>query len=267
MSRPLARYRPSRRYMLFALLAVFGTVFSAWTGLRWPSTWIAAALFGMTSAALIALLWQPKIEIHETHLQLGRRIILWREIHRLDQTGWTAPLAVSLTLSNDRRVLLLYAGDVDSSTSLLRHLRRYSRNALLDGIPYRQAWGEVGKKFEREKTSEPRKTPESGPQRQQPAVHRPLLRPEEEEEIERMFQRLKSVGRMDQRDRGSDESVNPLQRPFRIFALVLIAIVVLGLIFHNAILARLGTYLIKAESPQKADIDWCWLATAKETEF
>lgn len=205
MSRPLAHYRPSRRYILFALLAVIGTVFSAWTGLRWPSTWIAAGLFGMTSAALIALLWQPEIEIHETHLQLGRRIILWREIHRLDQTGWTAPLAVHLTLSNDRRVLLLYAGDVDSSTSLLRHLRRYSRNALLDGIPYRQAWGEVGETPEREKKSEPRKTQESSSQRQQtPAVHRPLLRPEEEEEIERMFQRLKSVGRLDQR--GSDES-------------------------------------------------------------
>ena len=206
MSRPLARYRPSRRYMLFALLAIVGTLFSAWTGLRWPSTWIAAGLFGMTSAVLIALLWQPEIEIHETHLQLGRRIILWREIHRLDQTGWIAPLAVHLTLSNDRRVLVLYAGDVDSSTSLLRHLRRYSRNALLDGIPYRQAWGEAEQKPARESKSEPRQTPESGSQRQQPpASHRPLLRPEEEEEIERMFQRLKSVGRMDQRDRGSDE--------------------------------------------------------------
>jgi len=26
---------------------------------------------------------------------------------------------------------------------LLRHLRRYSRDALIDGIPYRQYWGEV----------------------------------------------------------------------------------------------------------------------------
>jgi hypothetical protein len=38
-----------------------------------------------------------------------------------------------------------------------------------------------------------------------PAVHRPLLRPEEEEEIEKMFQRLKSVGRLDRDQRGSDE--------------------------------------------------------------
>ena len=138
---------------------------------------------------------------------------MWREIRRLDQTGWIAPLAVTLTLSNDRRVLLLYAGDLDSSTSLLRHLRRYSRNALLDGIPYRQAWGERGKtpdsgKMLIRKTPEPGKTHESGAssERQPPTVHRPLLRPEEEEEIEKMFQRLKSVGRLDQRDqRGSDD--------------------------------------------------------------
>jgi hypothetical protein len=202
VSRPLARYRPSRRYILFALLAICGTVFSAWTGLRWPSTWIAAGLFGITSAALIALLWQPSIEIHETHLQLGRRIILWREIRRLDQTGWIAPLLVTLTLANDRRILLLYAGDLDSSTSLLRHLRRHSRNALLDGIPYGQAWGELGKPPAPAKTKQPSAAPPQLP----PAVHRPLLRPEEEEEIERMFQRLKSVGRLDQRDqRGSDE--------------------------------------------------------------
>jgi hypothetical protein len=215
VSRPLARYRPSRRYILFALLAIGGTALSAWTGLRWPATWAAAALFGATAAALIALLWQPTIEIHETHLQLGRRVIFWREIRRLDQTGWNAPLAVTLTLSNDRRVLLLYGGDLDSSTSLLRHLRRYSRNALLDGVPYRQAWGDSGKVSDSGKMSDPGKTHESGAtsERQPPTPpYRPLLRPGEEEEVEKIFQRLKSVGRSDLRDqrdqrdqRGSDD--------------------------------------------------------------
>lgn len=206
MSRPVARYRPSRRYLVFALLAISGTAFSVWTGLRWPATWTAAALFGATAAALIALLCRPRIEIHETHLQLGRRVIYWDEIRRLDQTGWIAPLAVTLTMSNDRRVFLLYAGDLDSSTSLLRHLRRYSRNALLDGVPYRQAWGDPGRAEPRTadpgkagKTQDPRGSAHQTP----PASHRPLLRPEEEEEIERMFRRLKSVGRLDQR--GSDD--------------------------------------------------------------
>ena len=186
--------------MLFALLAIGGTILSAWTGLRWPSTWIAAGLFGATAVALMALIARPTIEIHETHLQLGRRVIFWREIRRLDQTGWTSPLAVSLTLSNDRRVVLIYAGDLDSSTNLLRHLRRYSYNALLDGLPYRQAWGETGS------TPDPGKAPEpaaASERQNSSAPYRPLLRPEEEEEIEKMFQRLKSVGRLD--SRGSDE--------------------------------------------------------------
>jgi hypothetical protein len=179
-------------------------VFSIWTGLHWPSTWIAAGLFGITSIALVALLSQRVIEIHETHLQLGRHVIPWLEIRRLDQTGWNAPLAVRLTLSDDRRVLLIYAGDLDSSTSLLRHLRRYSRNALLDGMSYRQAWGETA--TTETSTTESAKTPvQEKANDSQPAVRRPLLRPEEEQEIERMFQRLKSVGRLDRDPRGSDE--------------------------------------------------------------
>ena len=45
-----------------------------------------------------------------------------------------------------------------------------------------------------------------------------------------------------------------MKRAFRILALVLVAIVVLGLIFRNAVLAGLGSYLVKAEAPEKADI-------------
>jgi hypothetical protein len=179
--------------MVFAALAIAGTAFCIWTGLRWPSTWIAAGLFGLTSAALVALLCRPGIEIHETHLQLGRRVIFWREIQRLDQTGWVAPLVVNLTLSSGRHVVLVYAGDLDSATSLLRHLRRYSRYALLDGVPYGKAWGETVKPQDSAAASEP--PPPSTP-------HYPFLRPEDEQEIEKMFQRLKTAGRL---DRGSEE--------------------------------------------------------------
>jgi hypothetical protein len=168
-------------------MAICGALFSAWTGLRWSYTWIAAGLFALSAAAIAALVLRPVIEIHETHLRIGKRVVFWSEIRRLDQTGWTAPLAVYLTLADEQRFLLLYPGDLDSSTSLLRHLRRYSREALLDGIPYRQFWGE----------------PSAASRKQTPPPRYPLLRPEDEEEVERMFQRLKSVGRLDQR--GSDE--------------------------------------------------------------
>lgn len=153
--------------------------------MHWAPAWIATALFAVSAAAVLLLALRPAIEIRETHLFIGRQAIPWGEIRRIDQTGWNAPLAVYVTLADQSRILLVHPGDLDSSTSLLRHLRRYSNEALLDGIPYRQFWGEA---------------PAA---KQMPLPRYPLLRPEDEEEVERMFQRLKTVGRLDQR--GSDE--------------------------------------------------------------
>jgi hypothetical protein len=155
--------------------------------MRWSPGWIASALFAISAVGVFLLALRPPVEIHETHLQMGTRAIAWSEIRRLDQTGWNAPLAVYLTLVDDQRVLLVYPGDLDSCVSLLRHLRRYSRDALLDGVPYREFWGEP---------------PSAAPTRL-PPVSYPLLRPEDEAEVERMLQRLKSVGSLD--PRGSDE--------------------------------------------------------------
>jgi uncharacterized SAM-binding protein YcdF (DUF218 family) len=45
-----------------------------------------------------------------------------------------------------------------------------------------------------------------------------------------------------------------VKRPPRILLLVLVAIVVLGLLFRETILAAMGSYLVKADAPQKADI-------------
>ena len=92
---------------------------------------------------LLVLAFQPPIEVYEHHLVLGRRIIPWGEIRRLDRTSWMTPLIVNLTLTGDRRVVLVYPGDIDAGKSLLRHLRRCAKDALIDGIPYRQFWGEV----------------------------------------------------------------------------------------------------------------------------
>ncbi len=43
-------------------------------------------------------------------------------------------------------------------------------------------------------------------------------------------------------------------RVFRILGLALVIVVLLALVFHNAVLAGLGSFLVKAEAPQKADI-------------
>jgi len=189
VSLPLARYTPSRLYLSLTLFAFGGAIFSGWMGLRWAPCWIAAVMFAIFAVILSVVTFRPAIEIHETHLVIGRMAIPWREVQRIDQTGWNVPLVVNITLSRDHRFLLLYPGDPDSSSSLLRHLRRFSRDALLDGIPYRQFWGV------------PPASDEKGQHTLTDAPARyPLLRAEDEEEVERMYQRLKSVGHLESKN-------------------------------------------------------------------
>lgn len=197
MSRLLARYTPSPRYLALTLFAVAGAILSAWVGVRWAPSWIAAALFGLSAIALAAITLRPAIEIHETHLRIGRRLIGWDEIRRVDCTSWNAPLAVHITLRDGVRFMILYPGDPDSSSSVLRHIRRHSREALLDGTPYGEFWGEAPASANAPVVARSAKDAEAPPKY-------PLLRPEDEDEVERMFQKLKSVGRLESKNSDED---------------------------------------------------------------
>jgi hypothetical protein len=196
VSRPLARYTPSRRYLLYTLLALGGAVLSAWLGVRWEPSWIASALFGLTAIGLASITLRPVIEIHEDDLRVGGRQILWSEIRRVDSTAWTAPLAVHLTLSDGERLMVLYPGEAESASSLLQHLRRHSREALIDGVPYKQFWGEIPRRAE---SAAPRSAINADA-----APKYPVLRPEDEEEVERLFQKLKAVGRLESKNSDED---------------------------------------------------------------
>ena len=202
MGGPLARFTSSRVYVSLTLFAVGGAVFSAWDALRWAPSWIAAGLFAVSALVLAAVTIRPAIEVYETHLAIGRRMIPWRDIRRVDQTGWNTPLVVILTLYDRQRIHLLYSGDLDSTSSLLRHLRRFSREALLDGVPYREFWGELAAAA---RASEPAKklSPETADKDASAPLRYPVLRNEDEEEVERLFQRLKSVGHLE--SKSSDE--------------------------------------------------------------
>ena len=171
--------------MWAGLVALAFAIFSGCVAFRWPYAWIAAGLLLGSSAAVLYFAARPPIEIHETHLKLSGRIVPWAQIRRLDRSA-TLPLIVQLTLADKTRLLLFYPGDPDSANSLLRHLRRFSREALIDGVPYRQFWGEVPSKSKDRKQAAP--------------PHYPLLLPEDEADIERMFQRLKTVGHIDQKN-------------------------------------------------------------------
>ena len=181
----MTRYLPARHYFVFAIVAFGLALFSGWMGLDWTPAFIPAVLFIFSSALLVFMAVRPAIEIHEGYLAVGKRIVPWMDIRRLDRTGWVSPLIVRLTLYDDSRVTLIFPGDLDSCNSLLRNLRRFSRDSLIDGIPYRQYWGEV--------------LSSSGDRKVVPPPRYRILRPEDEAEVERLYQRLKTVGNLDQK--------------------------------------------------------------------
>jgi hypothetical protein len=184
----MMRYLPARHYLSFGVVAFALAAFSGWLGLGWAPGFIPCVLFVISGGTLVYMAYRPAIEIHPHHLAVGARTIHWLDIRRVDRTGWVSPLIVRLTLFDDSRVLLIYPGNVDSCQALLRHLRRASRDALIDGVPYRQYWGEM-------LSSSP--DPKAAPRYR-------LLRSEDEAEVERLYQRLKTVGNLDQKS-SSDE--------------------------------------------------------------
>ena len=187
----MTRYLPARHYLWLGITAGVLAVCSGWVGWQSPLAFIPAALFVLTAAFLFLMAFRPVVEIHEGYLTIGRRVIPWIDIRRLDRTGWISPLIVRITLFDDSRLVLVYSGDLDSCNSLLRHLRRLSRDALIDGIPYRQYWGEVlATGAERKPAPPPRYR---------------ILKPEDEAEVERLYQRLKTVGNLDQKNNSTDE--------------------------------------------------------------
>jgi len=195
----MTRYTPARHYLWFGIAAVVLAGISAWRGVAMmPASlagvclaFVPAALFVLTASLLFAMAFRPALEVHEGYLSIGRRIIPWMDIRRLDRTGWISPLIVRITLFDDSRVVLVYPGDLDACNSLLGHLRRNSRDALIDGIAYRQYWGEVLAPGGEKKQAPP------------PPPRYRILRAEDEAEVERLYQRLKTVGNLDQKN--SDE--------------------------------------------------------------
>src|SRR3954447_16134153 len=179
----MTRYLPAKQYLWLGGAAIGFLGLSTRVATTVALAFVPASLFFVTAVFLFAMALRPAIEIHEGFLAIGKRITPWMDIRRLDRTGWISPLIVRVTLFDDSRLLLIYPGDLDSCNSLLRHLRRLSRDALIDGIPYRQYWGEV--------------LAPGNEQRKQAHVAAPrylILRPEDEAEVERLYQRLKTVG-------------------------------------------------------------------------
>ena len=209
VSRSIARYSPSRRYALFAVFAFLGAAGCGWAASPWgfahsgqfssQLSWIAASvLFAFTSGLTLLLALRPPIEICDTHIEIGHHRIFWAEVQRVDRVvvgkgqPWTAPLLLRMKLAGGQDVLVFHAGDVQSCLSLLRHIYRHSRAAILDDLTYNEFWGEA----------QPIVPPV--------ALPRPrLLRADDEDEIERMFHRLRAGGRLDDTDHITSDPTTP----------------------------------------------------------
>ncbi len=149
---------------------------------------VRPSCFFLVAAVLLALAFRPAIRIFDGHIEVGKRVIPWQDIRRIDRTGWISPLVVKMTLYDDEAVMLVYPGEVDCCKHLLRTLRQMSTSAVIDGVPYRQYWGEM-----------------MGADPKQLAAPRfRVLRPEDEEEVERLYFLLKTVGHIDPRNSGDE---------------------------------------------------------------
>ena len=187
---PAARFTPSQHYLPATVLAFAAALFSTWWGTHWTPAYIPAGLLFLIAGLLLYAVLRPAIEVYDVHLAIGTETIAWNQIRRIDRTGWVSPLVLYLTLLNERRIQIVYPGDADSGQALLRYLRRNSREALIDGVPYRQFWGEI---LPAPPVNPP--TAERKPVLTSPKYR--MLRTEDEEEVERLFQRLKAVGHLD----------------------------------------------------------------------
>lgn len=175
------RFHPARTYLTLAAIALGLAVFSGWWTRLWLPAAIPAALFLATGGLALWLAMRPVIEVSEEGLRIGQQFIPWRDIRRVDQTGWIAPLVADLTLTGKRRIRIIYPGETTNSNRLLRLIQQNSTQALINGVPWRQIFGDP-----------------PTVQRPQPAQQRPrLLRAEDEAEVERLYQKLRSAGRLD----------------------------------------------------------------------
>ena len=182
----MIRFTPSRTYLTAAAVALGLAVFSGWCARSWTPALIPAVLFCASAGLVLFLGTRPVIEIRDSGVVVGSRRILWSEIRRVDQTGWVSPLVVDLTLGGGERMRLLYSGTVDSCNHLLRVLQQNSTQALLNGVPYAQVWGETA----------PQPEPEVEPRAAAGPRYR-LLNDEDEAEVERLYHKLKTAGHLD----------------------------------------------------------------------
>lgn len=186
-------YLPSRLYARIGWAALAGALVCVLCGFRAPLAFIPGFLCAATAAGLFWLSSRPPIRLAETQFNIGERAIAWREVREINSSRFVSPLILNLKLTNSRHKLLVFPGEPERIDKLLWQLRKNSFLASFDGVSFRDywAWAAVASA-----TGE-------NPGPEQPVR---MLSAEEEDEIERMYQKLKTVGRLDSRGNDSQSS-------------------------------------------------------------
>jgi hypothetical protein len=183
---------PSRLYARAGWFGVAGAVVCFLCGFRSAFAFIPGVLCGVTSALLFWISARPRISICEAHVALGKRTIAWRELREINSTRLVSPLVLRLKLTNNRQKFLVYPGEPERISKLLHCLRKNASLATFDGVSYKDYWTWSSMGMLRNENGAPDQ-----------AVR--MISPEDEEEIERMFRQLKSVGNLDSRSDQKNE--------------------------------------------------------------
>lgn len=190
-------YRPSRLYTRLAWAAVAGSAVCALCALRAPWAGIPSGLCAVTALGLFWLASRPEIRLGDSQFNIGERAIAWREVREINTSRIVSqlvasPLVLNLKLTNLRRKMLIFPGEPEQIARLMFQLRKNSFLASFDGVSFRAYWACSA--------SDDAKPPEAASV--EPPVN--VVSADDEEEIERMYQKLKSVGRIDSKKSDED---------------------------------------------------------------
>ena len=185
---------PSRLYGRTGWLVTAGSAAFAFLGVRSPVFLIPAAISLVLAIVILWLSARPHIRIGETQFNIGERSIAWREVKEVNRIRILSPLILRIKLTNSRKKMLIYPGEISRVEQLVHLLRKNSHLATFDGVAYRDYWtwsSMAGLHSQNQ----------SGQQTPKPLLDQPvrMLSSEEEDEIERMYQKLKTVGSLDSR--------------------------------------------------------------------
>jgi hypothetical protein len=181
----MVRFTPSRTYITACAVALGMAAFSAWCAWTWLPALIPTVLLLVSAGGVFWLATRPAIEVDEQNLKIRDRVIPWSAIRRVDQTNWISPMVLHLTTADRLNLRIIYPGNPVQSSQLLEIIQRNARNALLNGIPHAQIYGEpIDQAPPVERTHSP-------------APRYRLLNEEDEAEVERLYQKLKTAGRLD----------------------------------------------------------------------